>query len=59
MKMKEFGDVHNFGVEILNSSFICYERYWFVYEESARNFKEELIREHEHIPAFVRIVKVI
>ena len=57
--MEEFGAIRHFGVEILNSSFICYERYWFEYEGMALRFMEELIRTRGFKPAFIRIVKVI
>ena len=59
--MKEWlknDQLHNFGVEALNSSFEVEDRYWFTYLEDARKFKEHCI-ETGTAPAFIRIVKVI
>lgn len=55
------GTVHNYGVELLNSSFVCYKRYWFEAYFSACQFRKNLLVENggSFYPAFVRIVNLI
>lgn len=62
--MEEFdkqGTIHNYGVEILNNSFRCYERYWFEELAEALKFRRDMLVENGGLfyPAFVRIVYLI
>ena len=62
--MEEFtkqGTVHNYGVEVLNSSFICHERYWFENLAEALKFRRSLLVENGGSvePAFTRVIYVM
>lgn len=55
------GVVHNYGVELLNSSFVCYKRYWFENAIEATKFRNAKLVENggKFDPAFVRIVYLV
>ena len=55
------GTVHNYGVELLNSSFVCCTRYWFENLAPALKFRRAQLVENggSYNPAFVRVVYLI
>lgn len=57
MKEIDVGQIRNYGIELLNDSFVCETRYWFDDKISAMKFRGEI--EKQKAPAFVRFIKVI